>query len=289
VHADAGTAFGELVAAPGPSPFIDGNTDALLGVWQQIQGDGGPCMPPFMQWLYAYESCVQLEITKDAVTGKVVGRWTTYGTIPTSPFASSPTDPLPGPFPPATDPDHGYPVGVDPARYFTTSGITFQPGLIDGAYVGAQYTLFDGHVDGEVFSFWTSGTELWKDWCALQTPHPFQFEGMDGYRCVPQDATASNTDLGKFLLCTSLDDEGLCTTPDVSFPPSSTPCSCLHDAGRKDPRCSVTFQPAICTCTATRCGANLHAVGGPSRFVIEGNTMRSDTTSIPMSLRRVSP
>ena len=290
VHTDAGTRFGEPVLSPEPSPFIDGASDDLVGLWEQTGADGGPCNVPFTvacepppgssSCQAVFEACMQLRIEKQAATGAIVGHVSISW-----PDATAPTPP--GPFPKATDPDHGYPAGVDPRLYFAPrDGASTIVSLSSPSYPGVEYTVFDGHVDGKTLSFWIAGTELWQDWCALQTPYPFRFDGMNGYRCVPQDATPDNTDYGKFLLCTSVYDEGVCSRHADPLPPIPAPCLCQSDAGRSDPRC-YRDKYSVCECTASRCQANLHTEPAAWQFTISGSTMHDGVSLV--ALRKVSP
>jgi hypothetical protein len=266
VNRDAGTRFGETVLAPEPSPFIAGAPEDLVGLWEQVGGDGELCTPT------DHGLCMQLRIEKQGATGAIVGHASFS-------WPDSSTATPAGPFPKATDPDHGYPVGVAPRAYGAGPGAAPE-------YAGVEYTAFDGHAEGDTLSFWVSGAELWRDWCALQTPYPFRVEEMSGYRCVPQDATAVNMDYGKFLLCTSAYDEGVCSVENSPLPPSPVPCLCIGDAGRSDLRCGTRFE-SVCNCTASRCEANLRTDLARYRFTIAGDTMRNAVDAL--ELRKVSP
>lgn len=68
--------------------------------------------------------------------------------------------------PVATDPEVGYPPLVETSML---------------PYEGFEYTLRAGDVTGDRVRFEVSSTELWKDWCALQSP----IQSSSGYNCIP--------------------------------------------------------------------------------------------------------
>lgn len=64
---------------------------------------------------------------------------------------------------------------------------SFDPDSRDGDYFydGATYTLTEGVVIGSSLRFVITTSELWKDWCALQTPYPYPYPNPPNYHCVP--------------------------------------------------------------------------------------------------------
>jgi hypothetical protein len=270
VHRDAGSTFGAPVDAPTPSTVIVGDgADALVGTWFENDGDGGPCVPGPDEQNATTGPCLQLDVTKDASHGGVVGHvfWLFAEPVPPSVVQ--------GPFPPVSDPSVGYPPGVEPAEYAKLTG---------SPVPRVSYSVLDGRSDAHTFSFWVSENEVWADWCALQSPLPFLADGFSGYRCVPQSATEQNTDLGKFILCSSPYDDGVC--PDPSREGDYEPCICLEDGGR-DPRCrDAGIYSSMCDCTASRCAANLHLSVSNFDFQISGTTM---IDQFGVQLTRVTP
>jgi hypothetical protein len=75
------------------------------------------------------------------------------------------------PPPPATDPDVGYPPGED-------------AGFMSLPFEGFEHTLQEGNVSGDRVRFKVSTRELWKVWCALQTPFETDL-GSGSYGCLP--------------------------------------------------------------------------------------------------------
>jgi hypothetical protein len=212
--------FSEPVWLPPPSTTIEGDATSLVGSWVQVGSDGSQC-PPSLQW------CWHMEIRND-----------TGGTVSGTIHVEGPSNgPVSGPFAPAVDPNVGYPTTVTPDNY----GYVRQSVLPN-----VPYQLFDGVVSNGSFVFWFSTLDLWSGWCALQNPSPWTVDSQRKYRCVPQTADRTTTDLGKLALCTSAEDGPIC---------NGQPCVCEHDAGGSFPLCGNT----VCECSATECRADVRS------------------------------
>lgn len=120
-------------------------------------------------------------------------------------------------YPPATDPNVGYPPNEDPMSARVKQG-AFRPGM--------EYPLHGVKVESKRIRFTISANDFYKSWCELQTPVPtedpnFFFCGPSGYTGSPEGCFAGDTgtpiDCGKAALC----------------------------AG-----------PGVCACTATSCTSN---------------------------------
>jgi hypothetical protein len=100
--------------------------------------------------------------------------------------------------PPASDPDVGYPSGLD------SNG---PPG--NRPYEGFEFTATDGDLTQDRLRFTISTREVWAGWCALQTP--VLSEGADPpfYACLPNSYSfeggcvlgGAPVDCGKLYLC----------------------------------------------------------------------------------------
>jgi hypothetical protein len=109
--------------------------------------------------------------------------------------------------PPAPDPNTGYPPSNDPGGVAGAGGRY----AID-VYEGFRYTALAGNVTRDRVRFKIKSSELWQEWCALQTPVPLQ-DGSEGYGCMPNLGYSSDgtrcfqadkqVDCGKLQLCTS--------------------------------------------------------------------------------------
>jgi hypothetical protein len=229
---DAGVDFEEEVTVPEPRQRITGLAAAqLAGTWVEVEDDGSPCNPKYIPRppsFVPYVSCGTLVIEANAsgVQGSIFWQATDTSAIPSSP--DYPT--ILGPFEPVKDASRGYPEGVDPVRYVELGEILTSD---------VSYRVLDGVFSDGRLSFWNTGFELWREWCALQTPFPFLRGGTRSYRCVPQDANETNTDVGKLALCTTGVELGLCD--------ESWDCACLNDSVL----CKGT---SMCSCTAKGCG-----------------------------------
>ncbi len=213
--------FTEPVWLPPPSTTIDGDATSLVGSWVQVGSDGSQCPPSF-------RGCWHMEIRND--TGGTV-----RGTIHADGASNGPVS---GPFAPAMDPNVGYPTTVTPDNYGDARRSVLP---------NVTYQLFDGVVSNGSFMFWFSPLDLWSGWCALQSSSPWTVGSQRTYRCVPQTADQTTTDLGKLALCTSADDGPKCY--------GVQPCVCLYDAGGSSPLCGNT----VCECSATECRADVRS------------------------------
>jgi hypothetical protein len=135
---------------------------------------------------------------------------------------------------PPSDPHLGYPPGAGGA--FKTTGI-------GPPYPGFQYSLHATVVESARIRVGVDLNDVYKDWCALQTPialttNPYGGEG--GYGCAPSWTKIEH----------ALDSE-TCTlfSPDGST--AIVNCDWL----------SQCWFPPLCTCTAEGCHANLIAEG----------------------------
>lgn len=121
--------------------------------------------------------------------------------------------------PPATDPNIGYPPNFDiwgPPHH----------------YPGFRYTLQKVSVSSERVRFSISLGELWREWCALQTPRQ---HGPDRYGCLPNlGYRGGHADAG----CAQLDDRGQNPIP--------VDCGKLH----------LCTHGQVCVCNAKECVAN---------------------------------
>jgi hypothetical protein len=82
---------------------------------------------------------------------------------------------------------------------------------------GLSYRVYDGLIVGNMFSFWVSNNELWRDWCTSQSPQAVDVDGKTGYACSsggapftatnPRGANAAQT--GRDSLCKI--DSGACS------------------------------------------------------------------------------
>lgn len=277
VHVDAGIVFHDAVEAPAPRTLIEGADDSLVGLWVEYGHDGTRCTAENPVG-YRSSVCMQLEITKDEGRGGYVAGvyWLITGVAAASDVA--------GPFAPASDAERGYPTELTPREYMDLVRAAHGPVRVRDAaspmLAIRRSHVFEGHVTGNELSFWISPMELWSDWCTMQTPHPFQGNGVRGYRCVPQDATESNTDLGRLVLCSTRFDGDMCG--------NGAPCDCnkRSDAG-VSPLCAD--RNSACACTARGCTANLTASKETYAFMVAGSTLRSPASYYYNDLRRVSP
>lgn len=268
VHVDAGASFGDPVEVPEPRTTLEG-AESLVGTWAQLNADGSPCSSdnyddPRNASVRAV--CAHLEITRDDAGGIVGHLYYLERNPPSNSFPA-------GPFPPASDGSSGYPTGVDPKLY----------GNLHDNAAGVRYRVLDGVFDGKSLQFWYSPLDLWTDWCAMQTPYPFQLDGVRGYRCVPSDATEENTDQGKFALCTSALDFGVCE----SAPGVVIPCICKKDGGLLDLACRENR--TACSCNAKRCRAGLRADAKSWKLGVSGDTMTEGFQPAQLVLKLVSP
>jgi hypothetical protein len=115
-----------------------------------------------------------------------------------------------GPPPPPTDPNVGYPPGLE-------EGSGGSPGESAWQEQGFAYQLLAGSIEGKRVQFQISNMELWKRWCELQTPVA-DTVNQGQYNCLPNaSAKWDNPDGQCILELPSGDQEvncgklGLCT------------------------------------------------------------------------------
>jgi hypothetical protein len=230
---------------PPPETHITGNAAPFAGKWINADAQGVPCstatMPPVR--------CFHLEITVGNGGGFT-------GTVRIDPL---PSDPSHGPYPPPADPNVGYPPNTPASDYFS----------LRSNYEAATYTMFDGLIQGGELNFWTSHSEVWSGWCGLQKPILWTVQGKNAYRCVPQTATKSNTDLGKLVLCSTAWDGPHCT----SAHGTEFPCQCLDDQMNEMGTPECVFYSPICECSATECHAGVRVTQDFSRLRAEGDRL----------------
>jgi hypothetical protein len=145
--------------------------------------------------------------------------------------------PLP---PPPTDPERGWP---DNDRVGFGGGAAY-------FHEGMTYTILDGGVREPEVRFRVTAVELWKDWCAIQTPH-WQ-EGSASWRCLPEFVLLSQSEPGANCV---LEQQ---TGPDLEV-----------DVGK----CGLCFS-GVCACNQSGCGATPEGSSGTSAsfdLMFEGN------------------
>jgi hypothetical protein len=125
--------------------------------------------------------------------------------------------------PPATDPDAAYPPGYDP--FNAAIGMK---GLVT-VWPGVTYSIIQGAEVAGVLRFRLSPSELWKDWCALQTP----VRQGDHYGCVGGDGGWGS-------------DGVTCTVSNSDGSTQSYPAA----------KCNLCAGIPVCTCDATHCVAS---------------------------------
>jgi hypothetical protein len=211
---DAAVRFDVPIDGPAPETAIATTepASALAGVWEAAPGStefwGGP---------------VRLEITAGAA-----------GLTGTIAFMCAPgvCDPE-GPPPPATDPDDGYPPGLDPIE---------QDHLRSAILPRTPYRMLDARLTGVRLTFWFTNNDLWRDWCALQTPHPVVVNGRSEFGCTP-DPQPCDSFIGRDP-AEIVGDEMLC--------------------------CAET---ALCRCDASGCRINYQSSAQIADLVVEGDVM----------------
>jgi hypothetical protein len=206
---DASVPWSEPVALLAPELIVQGEPGDKLGTWRYAD-----CNPA-----ESSTGCLSVTLERDAA-GDVQGyfeqadRASEFGT-----------------FAPPVDADLGYPREVELSDYAS---------LTTGGIAGVHYRLSNASIAGDQLAFEWNEHEVWRDWCAMQTPYLWQIGERTFYFCVPQDERQwSSLDLGKVVLCRSADVMELCD--------GRIPCVCI-DAS--DPLCS----PAYCRCDAQSCG-----------------------------------
>jgi hypothetical protein len=119
---------------------------------------------------------------------------------------------------PPTDPEVGWPMGVDPLLR----------GIVPVAD-GFGYEAIGGRRDGVQVRIDFAVTELWRPWCAIQTPYPI-VAGDDEHQCLPNRAWTA-TPLGCRL--------------DADEMAPETPVDCL--------KLTLCRRTRVCRCTAAGC------------------------------------
>jgi hypothetical protein len=223
--------FTDPVILPAPSTTIAGDVKRFVGTWSERDSQREVC-----------SYCRRVVI-------RALGDGTFQGTF----FEPSNGATVTGPFAPPTDPTKGYPTELSPAQYGVTRSFT----------AGVTYRVFDGIAKGAELTFWFSPLDLWTDWCGMQTPSVWNMEGKTRYRCVPQTADLSSTDLGRLVLCTSADELPQCS----GAAGLSEPCVC-QDVSSK-PLCSAKY----CECSATECHADLRGVPVVVQLTLEDGAL----------------
>jgi hypothetical protein len=241
------------VTLPKLSTTIDGaDAQSLVGTWH-----GQDCEPPDGD--PTAPSCPQLVISEDA-SGEVSG------------FLQFSNGPLPPPFPPASDPDVGYPPGLSAAE---VNELRINPRS------GPHYPLRDARFEDGVLTFKWSVKDLFEDWCELQTAQPWTIEGHTFYFCGPQDpAQLAALDPVKRSLCVSAQRGPWCVAADGI----ELPCPCLLD---NSPQCTV----AVCRCDHGGCEADTRSQASMATFSVAGDTMSGGwaawTNTAPLGSSRV--
>lgn len=264
--------FTNPVSLPPPDVHFAGNLDEIVGTWAEKNSAGQPCTPDASGSDLGGTVCTRLEIVKNA-DGTFRGTMSRASSLLNEPRVK-------GPFAPPTDFDVGYPTELEPKQYGDAREFTPE----------VEYRVFDGTFRDGVLSFWISPLDLWQDWCARQTPYVWEIEGRKEYRCVPQTADASNTDLGKMALCTSAEDFPMCQEKNGN----PAPCPCVNEEnGWFDfslPLCSLAY----CECSQTNCVAFTRNTSVASRFQLRGGELIGNVTvttpgNTPVTLMRISP
>jgi hypothetical protein len=242
---------------------VRGGDETITGTWVEESCDpaGASADRPW--------GCVRLTLARDAA-GKVTGTLQTERTAVPEGFS----DPA-GPYPPAEDPDVGYPLGAAPETY-GSHAYGFPPGI--------PYRVLDGRFEVGRLTFAWSPFDLWNDWCELQTSYPWTVGERAFAFCVPQDkALWTEIDEGKIVLCTTVDLEPFCSGGGDGV----LPCACIGDGNL--PRCSSAY----CQCDDEGCRADVGQLLTRVELVVEGETMtgswRHRYRDWRGTLRRVSP
>jgi hypothetical protein len=235
---DAAESFDTPTLLPLPEDQIRSTADApsIIGVWEEEPNvivlpdrimQGGISAGP-----------MRLEIRESAeagVTGTLSFRCAQF------------CDPT-GPIAPAIDPSAGYPTELTSVA---------QDLLRVNVLPWFSYRIFDGRNTADGFRFWFSNTDLWRDWCPLQTSYPVQAEDRSNYACMPDAKPWAdmnpNAEIGKSLLCSS----------DVS----------------------------VCSCSATGCIFNAQLAAHDIDLVRSGDALQgflSIGDTVPLTLRRTA-
>jgi hypothetical protein len=116
---------------------------------------------------------------------------------------------------PPSDPDVGYPPGVD---------YSFPAASLAGTMEGFQYTALAASVQNRRIQFAVYGQELYADWCALQTSYYQPMESQAGeaiYSCIPEGGVSFGDECSVEGIPFDCDKVGICV--------SRSACTCDAD------------------------------------------------------------
>jgi hypothetical protein len=119
----------------------------------------------------------QIGAEKSTFRLNILGANDTHGLCGTLTYG---THTAPVTIPPATDPTVLYP----PQNYYPQSGQITGP---IGTILGVAQTILNGNIDGQRVTFEVSPYEIYKSWCALQTPYEDE-QTCGKYWCLPNEA-----------------------------------------------------------------------------------------------------
>jgi hypothetical protein len=193
-----------VAAVPEAGPWDSGSSlETLVGTWQ------------------GYAEAFTFPSGSDAI--RLVVTQAADGSIESTVTYGQGTPP-----PPASDPDVGYPPGADWADH-------------DGTWLveGFPFTVTHPSFDGTRLRIQTASTEVWKGWCALQTPTSAG-EPCGVYGCLPNWPSVATVNA---------------TT---TFTDPSSGATETVDYGRSV-LCHLPGQP--CSCSATACTVDLSTPG----------------------------
>jgi len=223
---EADILWSEAITLPERSVTIEGaDAPELVGTWTARGCDAARVVGPA-----EVPGCRQLVIRSDGagVTGHLQ-------------FL---TDPPALPLPPV-DPDAGYPPGLSADE---VSFLSWLP------VAGVAYRLRDGRFHDGIFEFVWSPFDVFRDWCAAQTPQLWSLEGHRYYFCAPQDPeTQAQLDSAKLDLC---------------LHPELRP-GCDDGSGQSGACLSI----AACRCEPDRCEVDTQLIFVRGRFAVEGSSM----------------
>jgi len=233
---DAAVDFDEPIYLPEPETVITStlSSASLVGVWEDesVRFWGGP---------------IRLSIEEASDGSGIIGRVTFLcDDQPDCEYLEPPS--------PALDPNVGYPTGI-------SAQLQFEYRM--NVRAKFDYRVFEGRVVGNRFSFWITNNDLWRDWCAMQTPYPFENDGRQEYSCVPEP---------RFI-----DWEN-------GFPPD------LRDINGKEILCSVDY--SACKCSSDTCDIDYRSSVRSFDLSIDDDVMRGTFVldyggSIPVTLIRL--
>jgi hypothetical protein len=222
---DAAMDFSEPVQLPEPETIITGDftSSSLAGVWEA---------PPESTNFGGYFNRLVIEEASDSrgLVGSVMRLCEDGNCNPT------------GPPPPVTDPDIGYPPELN---------ATEQDMLRVNILPRFDYRIFDGKVGGQRFSFWITNNDLWRDWCALQTPYPVENDGRLEYYCLPDPKPID---------------------PNYYYDPA--------DVNGKELLCAL--DNSVCACDAEVCGIDFRGSVHSFDLVVNGDVMQGTYIEGPM-------